>query len=76
MRANQYNFLSRVSTHLPVGTNDHELCHSLMTSHNTMNHVAPQKANDHELLSPTDDVTQHHESCRTTEDTGSSLVLK
>jgi hypothetical protein len=33
----------------------------------TVNHVATLKANGHELLSLTDDVTQHHESCRNTE---------
>jgi hypothetical protein len=39
---------------------------ALMASHNTMNHVATLKAIA-QLLSLTDDVTQHHESCRNAE---------
>jgi hypothetical protein len=33
----------------PLKADDHELCHSLMTAHNTMNHATPLKTDDHEL---------------------------
>ena len=40
-----------ISTHAAsLKADDHELCHSLMTSHNTMNHVAPLKADANQTL--------------------------
>jgi hypothetical protein len=61
IRVTSYRFLSGVlivrtvvaMNHVAaLKADDHELCHSLMTSHNTMNHLATLKANDHELCRP------------------------